>query len=143
MQTELWGVPAGIDFGKRLTLHTTSDFADVVAHPENYVGKPILLSGRISDVCQRKGCWTVLSLGNAHVRVRFEDYGFFLPTDSSGEHAYVEGFVKADGLSEREAAHYAAESGSTPLGSTSERREVQFTASGVRLTSSPSAPAGS
>ena len=89
---------------------------------------------KISDVCQRKGCWTVLSVGEDHIRVRFKDYAFFLPTDSSGKQAYVEGYVKAETLSEETAQHYASESSEPPPEPiVGPQQVVGFTASGVRL----------
>ena len=41
--------------------------------------------------------------GSAHVRVRFQDYGFFLPTDATGAEAFIEGIVKVETLSEKTA----------------------------------------
>ena len=56
-------------------------------------------------MCPKKGCWTVLRQGDASVRVRFKDYGFFLPKDSSGKQPYVEGVVNVETLSEKTARH--------------------------------------
>ena len=129
-------LPAGRDFGAGLTLAVVADLEDVVRDPGRYSEDPILVRGRISDVCQKKGCWTVLSQGKANVRVRFKDYGFFLPTDSSGKQAYVEGVVKLETLSEKRARHYASESQSGSAEAIhGPQREVGFTASGVRLVS--------
>ncbi len=127
-------LPAGRDFGAGLTLAVVSDLEEVVREPGRYLDDPILVRGRISDVCQKKGCWTVLSQGEANVRVRFKDYGFFLPSDSSGKQAYVEGVVKLETLSEKSARHYARESQSGNAAAIhGPQREVGFTASGVRL----------
>ena len=127
-------LPAGRDFGAGLTLAVVVDLEEVVREPGRYLDDPILVRGRISDVCQKKGCWTVLSQGEANVRVRFKDYGFFLPSDSSGKQAYVEGVVKLETLSEKSARHYARESQSGNAAAIhGPQREVGFTASGVRL----------
>ena len=127
-------VPPGTDFGAGLTLQQAVGVEDVVRDPERYTSGPILLQGTISDVCQKKGCWTVLRQGEATVRVRFKDYGFFLPKDSSGKQAYVEGVVKVETLSEKTARHYADESRDGNADSIrGPQREVGFTASGVRL----------
>ncbi len=129
-------IPAGTDFGAGLTLQRVVDLEEVVRDPSKYAEAPILMRGRISDVCQRRGCWTVLSQGEANVRVRFKDYGFFLPVDSSGKQAYVEGVVKLETLSEERARHYAEESGAGDSEAIhGPQREVAFTASGVRLVS--------
>jgi hypothetical protein len=128
------GVPAGKDFGAGLTLSLPTSLADVVLDPERFEQQPILLHGRISDVCQKKGCWTILRDGTAHVRVRFKDYAFFLPKDATGAEAFIEGIVVVETLSEKEARHYESESrNGDPESVDGPRREVGFTASGVRL----------
>jgi hypothetical protein len=127
-------IPAGEDYGAGLTLSRPTSLAEVVLDPERFEQQPILLRGRISDVCQRKGCWTILRDGSAHVRVRFKDYAFFLPRDATGAEAFIEGFVKVETLSEKEARHYESESrDGDPESVDGPRREVGFTASGVRL----------
>jgi len=127
-------LPAGRDFGAGLRLSEPTPLAEVVAAPERFAGQPLLLRGHLTDVCQRKGCWTVLRDGSAHVRVRFHDYGFFLPKDSVGDEAFVEGVVKVETLSEDEARHYAAESrDGDPSRVRGPQREVGFTATAVRL----------
>jgi hypothetical protein len=128
------GIPAGTDFGAGLTLEQSTALADVVQDPERFAEQPVLLHGRIADVCQRKGCWVILRDEGEHVRVRFKDYGFFLPTDSTGEEAFVEGVVTVKTLSEEDARHYESESrGGNPDGVEGPQREVGVTASGVRL----------
>jgi len=127
-------LPDGDDYGAGITLAKLSDFEDVLARPDQFAGSPVLIRGRISDVCQRKGCWTVLSQGESQVRVRFKDYGFFLPKDCSGKQAYVEGIVAVETLSEKMARHYAEESrGEDPAKIEGPRQVVGFTASGVRI----------
>ena len=130
-------LPRGEDFGAAFTLSEVSDFLDVVERTEAYAGREVLVRARISDVCQKKGCWMVLREGSTSVRVRFEDYGFFVPKDCSGKTAYVQGHVKREVLSEKVAQHYAEESSSgNPTKVRGPREAVSFIASGVRLISS-------
>jgi len=127
-------LPAGQDFGARLKLTRAVPLAELVGNPERFEGKPVLVRGTVSDVCQKKGCWTILRDGEAQVRVRFHDYGFFLPKDCSGEEALVEGRVKIELLSEAKARHYAEESrDSDPASIQGPKRELGFVATGVRL----------
>jgi hypothetical protein len=131
-------VPPGADYGAGLTLAEATPLADVVRSPERFAERPVLLHGRISDVCQKKGCWVVLRDGGEQLRVRFHDYGFFLPTDASGSEAFVEGRVKVELLSEKMARHYEAESADgDPSAIAGPRREVGFTATGVRIVAAP------
>jgi hypothetical protein len=121
-------------YGAPLTLEEAIPLSQVLAAPERYAEEPVLLQGRLTDLCQRKGCWTVLQDGDAVVRVRFRDYGFFLPKDALGSVALVEGVASVRELSEREARHLEAESrGGDPARIEGPQREVGIVASGVRL----------
>ena len=130
----------GTDYGAGLTLAELSPLAEVLEEPERFAGRPVLVEGRVTDVCQRKGCWTVIAEGEHAVRVRFKDYGFFLPKDITGRRAYVEGLVSVTTLSEKDARHYASESrDGNPDAIHGPQRELAFTASGVRLLDAPAA----
>jgi len=46
----------------------------------------------IENVCQAKGCWMNLELSDEEFAyIRFKDYGFFMPLNSSGSEAVAEG----------------------------------------------------
>jgi hypothetical protein len=127
-------IPAGKDFGAGLTMDQVSDLGEVMEHPEQFADRPVVVTGRISDVCQHKGCWTVLSQGEHNIRVRFKDYGFFIPTDCSGKTAYVEGMVRTERLSKQDVEHYKGESRHDDPGVVEGfEQSVGFLASGVRL----------
>jgi hypothetical protein len=129
-------LPADEDYGAGLTLEEITPLRDVVSRPELHVDRTILVKGRIRDVCQKKGCWMVLADGEFQMRVRFADYGFFVPKDSSGKDAYVEGRAAVEEISQKEARHYEAEaSDGDPSKVHGPQRVVSFTATGVRLVS--------
>lgn len=67
------------------------------------------------------------------VRVTFKDYGFFVPLDSAGSTAKVEGTVKVAELSPERARHYEAEGAKVAKGKDGKYREVQLVALGVEL----------
>ncbi len=130
-------LPPGDDFGAGITLAQPTALADVVAHPERYAEEPVLVRGRLTDVCQRKGCWTVITDDTVAVRIRFHDYGFFLPKDSVGREAIAEGLVKAETLDEKTARHYESESkDGDPNSIEGPQQVVGFTATGMRLLAS-------
>ncbi len=125
------------NFGAPLRLETPTPLSEILAHPERYAGGPVLIRGRITDVCQRKGCWTVLADGDALLRIQFKDYGFFLPKDIRGQFALAEGEVRVETQSQKTARHYAKESlGGDPDAIVGPQRVVAFTATGVRLVAS-------
>ncbi len=129
-------LPAGVDYGAGLTLEETTPLREVVSRPELHIDRTLLVKGRIRDVCQKKGCWMVLTDGESQMRVRFADYGFFVPKDSSGKNAYVEGRAVVEEISEKEARHYEAEAiDGDPSKVHGPQRAVSFIATGVRLVS--------
>ena len=126
--------PATQEFGAPLELTTETPLAEVVAKADDWKDRTVLVRGRVADVCQRKGCWTILQAGEDRVRVRFKDYAFFVPTDSSGREALVEGVVEVKTISASMARHYEEEStGGNPAAVEGPRREIGITASGLRL----------
>ncbi len=68
-------------------------------------------------------------------RVTFKDYGFFVPTDSAGAHAKLEGVVNVQLMKKGHVEHLEEEgakfANKNPDGTV---REVQFVATGVELT---------
>ena len=66
----------------------------------------------VFDVCQMKGCWMRLDLGdNKKVLVNFKDYGFFVPKDISGKNVVVSGVAFKKIIPVDELKHYASDRG--------------------------------
>ena len=85
--------------------------------------------------CETKGCWMELAATDKGpgVRVTFKDYGFFVPLDSAGAKAKVEGTVKVAVLAPEKAKHYESEGAQVAKAKDGSYREVQLVASGVEL----------
>jgi hypothetical protein len=109
--------------------------AELLAKPQAQEGKMVRVEGLVRKACEKKGCWMELAEGakGAGVRVTFKDYGFFVPLDSAGSSARVEGVVKVTELSDAMAKHYEAEGAMVPRGGDGKPREVQLVATGVEL----------
>lgn len=109
--------------------------AELLAKPQTHEGKTVRVEGQVRKACEKKGCWMELAEGakGAGVRVTFKDYGFFVPLDSAGSAARVEGVVKVTELSDGMARHYEAEGAIVPRGADGKPREVQLVATGVEL----------
>jgi len=99
--------------------------ADVDAH----AGKPQRYSGRITEVCQKEGCWMMLEDDGQAARVLMRDHAFFVPKDASGE-AEVYGVLSVKELSPEAARHLAEDAGNGALPQT---RELRIEATGVRI----------
>jgi len=107
----------------------------LLARPQEQEGKTVRVEGVVRRACEKKGCWMELAPAEkgAGVRVTFKDYGFFVPLDSAGATARVEGMVQVKELSEATAKHYESEGATVPRGSDGKPREVQLVATGVEL----------
>ncbi len=81
--------------------------AAALQQPEQY-SEQAVISGRVTRVCQKKGCWMILAEGDAFARVDFNDHSFLIPKDSAGE-AEVYGRLVAKELSDEQIAHYQSE----------------------------------
>jgi hypothetical protein len=96
-------------FGKPLSIKKALSLQEALQQPTKFENQTVLLEGKISDVCQMKGCWLMLSDGQRAIRIKFEGYSFFVPKDSRGKKVRAEGRLIQETLSEDMARHYAAE----------------------------------
>lgn len=73
----------------------------------------VRVAGEVEAACMKKGCWMTLKTGKEDqtMRVRFQDYGFFVPKDCSGKTAIVEGIASYDTTSIADLRHYAVDGG--------------------------------
>jgi hypothetical protein len=109
--------------------------ADLVKNPDAFAGKTVKTEGVVSAVCQGRGCWMTLKAGDQSVRVTFKDYGFFVPIDSAGATAVMEGVFSVKTIPEATARHYAGETpGGKPDAIKGDQKELSLVASGVELT---------
>jgi hypothetical protein len=93
------------------------------------------VKGQIVDVCQAKGCWMTIDLGNEEtMRVKFKDYGFFVPKDAAGKTAIIEGVAVKEMVSVEDLRHLAEDAGKSEAeieAITHPREELTFVAEGV------------
>ncbi len=91
----------------------------------------------VTDVCQAKGCWMKLALGDgSETMVRFKDYAFFMPVDLKGREVMVNGFAYVEEMSVEDQRHYAKDGGKSEadiLKITSVKKSLSFEADGVFL----------
>jgi len=68
----------------------------------------VTMKSTIVSNCQSSGCWMDLDLGNdVAIKVTFKDYTFFIPLDSKGKTATIEGFAKKELIPVDLLKHYA------------------------------------
>lgn len=71
----------------------------------------VKFSAKVNTVCQKKGCWMRLNLGEKESFVKFKDYGFFMPFDIAGQEVIVEGKAFVEETSLEDLKHFALDAG--------------------------------
>ena len=107
-------VALAADYGDPMPEGKAIAIAAAAADPAAYTtGEPAKFSGRITQVCQKKGCWVVLEQDGASARVMAKDHGFEVPKDSSGP-AVAYGILQEEPISEEHARHLVEDDGAAP-----------------------------
>src|SRR5450432_1401810 len=125
-------------FGAAIAPGPELSLADVLQAPERFRDRSITVEGHVRSACTRRGCWMEVAESADPAlpgcRVTFKDYGFFVPTDSAGSRAKVQGTLGVNTLPPERVAHLESEGGQfphkNPDGSVDELRLV---ANGVEL----------
>ena len=116
--------------------------ATVAAQAETYAGKPVVVAGTVSQVCQMAGCWATLQTEAGTIRIKMPkengQYAFTLPKDISGRRVIAAGTLERAALSADHAEHMAKESGAPGADTTRyvDTQELQLTATGVLVAKS-------
>ena len=111
------------------------DLKVALAEPEKVIGRSVIVEGKVDKVCPMKGCWLeLMPAGESRgVRVTFENYGFFVPKDSMGWTARLEGEFVREELSKREVDHLVGEGATLNKQPDGTAVQVSFVARAVEL----------
>lgn len=97
-------------FGTQLGVSEVVTAKALLDEPTKFVGKSLTVTGEVSDVCQKAGCWMVVSDGaERSMRVRMKDHGFAVAKDCAGAQTRVQGEVVEKRISKKEVDHFAGE----------------------------------
>ena len=101
------------NYGEPMPEGEATPIAAAAADPAAFAGKAAKFTGRITQVCQKKGCWVVLEQDGASARVMAKDHGFAVPMDASGT-AVAYGVLQEEPISEEHARHLVEDDGAAP-----------------------------
>lgn len=115
---------------------TSADFLKAVQGKDSMEAK---LQCEIITSCTKKGCWMDTKMADGSVmKVRFQDYGFFVPTHGlEGKQAVLQGMVHREVTTVAMLRHYAEDAGQSKeeiAKITEPKSELMFTATGVIIT---------
>lgn len=122
---------------ERITPDGAIDASELMAALSGKDSVEIKVKGTINACCQKKGCWMDMELADGeNMTVRFKDYGFFVPMNSAGRAAIIEGVARLDTQSVDWLRHKAEDAGKSAeeiAAITEPEIKVSFLASGVIL----------
>jgi hypothetical protein len=101
-------------YGKPLPNGVSTPISEAIAAFDTREDKPARFSGRITQVCQAKGCWMVLENDGQTARVMFGDHAFSIPKDSAGR-ADVHGVLSRKQLTPAQVKHLREDSKGLPV----------------------------
>ena len=99
-----------IHYGSAFTTEEIVTAKDLLADPEPFMDKTVRVEGRVAEVCQKAGCWMVLTDEEKSMRVLMKDHGFAIAKDSAGRITQVEGVVKGTEVDPEFVEHLKGES---------------------------------
>jgi Domain of unknown function (DUF4920) len=105
------------NLGAEITLTEKTNISDILADPEVYLDKTVLVEGEVLDVCPMMGCWMELKSddGEGKIKVKVKDGEIVFPVEAKGSTALVEGTVYKIELTQEKAIehfqHVAEEKG--------------------------------
>ncbi len=97
--------------------------ADIAKSPAKYANQTVSTSGKVTAVCQERGCWMEISDASGLAHVRMHGHSFFVPKTSSGHNARVQATVLT-------APGESCEESPAPSGATA---KIELDATGVEL----------
>lgn len=112
---------------------------DLLAAPQSFSDRTVLVEGRVADVCSKKGCWMVLTDpagGEQMMRVTMKDHAWGLPLDCTGQAIQLEGQVVSKAVDPATVEHYQSEARKpelTPEAQAQSGVSWELVATGARL----------
>ena len=105
--------------------------------PSKYSGKTVRIEGVVVRSCKMEGCWAEVAenVGSKSVRVKMKGHAFFIPLQSAGAKARVEGTFQVKTLTKAMVDHMIEEDGAKFDNRNADGTvtEVSFEATGIEL----------
>lgn len=119
-------------YGQAMPEGPATGIRDAVEDVAQFAGAPQKFAGRITQVCQSKGCWLVLEQDGKFARVMAKDHGFAVPKDAAGQ-AVAYGVLEVEPITPEHAEHLAKADGAKNVGA----QEIRIIATAVEISAKP------
>jgi hypothetical protein len=124
-------------FGETFTPQNVIPVSQVSAAVSTKDSAFVQTEGMVKEVCQNKGCWMKVDMGNGQdMLVRFKNYSFFVPKDAAGKKVVLKGKAFSYETPVAELRHYAEDAGKSKKEIArikKPEKSVRFVADGVIL----------
>lgn len=125
----------GLSFGDGVKKGNVLTTAEVNAKLGTETKKDMKITGVVTLVCQKKGCFMNLAMPNGETMfVNFKDYAFFMPKDIAGKTVVLDGFAERKETSVEDLKHFAEDAKKSEeeiAKITKPKKEIVFEAKGV------------
>jgi hypothetical protein len=105
--------------------------------PAKFTDKTVLVEGIVVRSCKMEGCWAEVAENkdSKSVRIKMKDHAFFIPLESAGAKARVEGTFQVKTLTKAMVDHMIQEDGAKFENRNADGTvtEVSFEATGIEL----------
>ena len=121
-------------YGSAMTLPSAQPADGILADPAKYADQTVRVTGKVSSVCQKAGCWLVLAddKGN-QMRVTMKEHSFAVPKDCNGQLADIEGKLVQKAVDPKLVEHYKSEGDGGAVPEDGKTVHAEIVATGVRL----------
>ncbi len=79
--------------GKGVSIKTATPVKEILANPEKFLGKDVMIDGEMTKVCQMAGCWVMVkdASSDESIMVKVPDGVIVFPKDGAGSKVAVQG----------------------------------------------------
>lgn len=126
-----------VQFGQLIEAEGALTIDEFAAQMEGKDSLNVKIAAVAAEVCQKKGCWMKVQLADgSEMRIRFKDYGFFVPKDIGGKEVVFDGIAFKEEISVEDLKHYAEDEGKSAeeiAAITESEVKTSFMATGVLI----------
>jgi len=92
---------ADVTATKNETFGTGANMSDITAihalleKPDAFADKEVTVQGTINSVCDKKGCWMMITSGDERLRIKVNDGEMVFPFNAKGKTAFATGKLES------------------------------------------------
>ena len=95
-------------YGTEISIMENEEISTLLNMPNTYLGKDVLVSGTITEVCPMRGCWIDVKDVNtdSHIRIKVTDGQIVFPLSAKGKYVDVQGKFTKLNFTEEQAINW-------------------------------------